>query len=336
MSGDITQRGEIAIKDKYTRASWAIKAGCNMVCELAPQYSVASAQIFATGASKIISLFSGEKLLAFGSECGDLDSLKKIANAMQSKVYIDSLKAHIKTGITYASASELALCDVVDSNLVSLLNKPNNTLAIEYLKAVDSSVEFFTIKRDGSYDDSLDKLNPSARSIRELLLQNKDISLFVPPFVLEDLNDVKNTKELLFSIIKYQLPKIKDMDKIFGIQEGLNNRILSSLKNASTFDQFIANIKTKRYTYTTICRAIINCLLENYSSFDSLIDDPLEYVNVLAINKEDKDLLSIISSPIITKPSDIKKNNLDDLLMQSASRLFYSINGTYEPFMRII
>jgi predicted nucleotidyltransferase len=34
MSGNFTQRGQLAIADKYKRAEWAIKSGADMVVEL--------------------------------------------------------------------------------------------------------------------------------------------------------------------------------------------------------------------------------------------------------------------------------------------------------------
>ena len=58
MSGNVVQRGELAVADKYTRAEWAIKAGADMVIELPAVYSLSSAELFALGAIKIISRFN--------------------------------------------------------------------------------------------------------------------------------------------------------------------------------------------------------------------------------------------------------------------------------------
>lgn len=336
MSGDLVQRGEVAIVDKYTRATWAIQAGCDMVVELPPEYTLASAQIFATGASKIISLFNGEKALFFGSECGNIEKLNEVASIMQTPQYQTALKAHIKTGINYAQASSLAIQECTSKDLSEILSHPNNTLAVEYLKSVDDSVNCYTMQRMGNYNDSLDTSNPSAKSLRELIMQSLSVSSYVPKYVEQDLYNIKNIKENLFSLIKYQLPKTQNIDQIYGINEGLHNRILSSLNESESFDEFIAKVKTKRYTYTTICRIILNCLIENYSKFDELIDKPIGYINILAINKESKSLLSNIEATVITKPSDIKKNNLNLDLINASKRLFTSLNYSYDSFIRIL
>ncbi|MGN1096223.1 MAG: nucleotidyltransferase family protein, partial [Christensenellales bacterium] len=43
MSGSFTQRGDICIADKYTRANWAIAAGADIVIELPVVYSLSPA-----------------------------------------------------------------------------------------------------------------------------------------------------------------------------------------------------------------------------------------------------------------------------------------------------
>ena len=47
MSGNFSQRGELTIADKYTRAESAIKCGADIVLELPFPYSCASAEYFA-------------------------------------------------------------------------------------------------------------------------------------------------------------------------------------------------------------------------------------------------------------------------------------------------
>ena len=71
MSGDFTQRGEIAVLDKYTRAEHAIKAGADVVFELPAIFAAAPAEIFAKGAISIINRIHGEKVLCFGTESAE-------------------------------------------------------------------------------------------------------------------------------------------------------------------------------------------------------------------------------------------------------------------------
>ena len=80
LSGNFTQRGEIAITNKYTRASWAIKAGADAVIELPTVFATATAELFASGAIKLINSISGEKSICFGVENNDLSDLTNLAN----------------------------------------------------------------------------------------------------------------------------------------------------------------------------------------------------------------------------------------------------------------
>ena len=65
MSGNFTQRGEIAVMDKYTRATHAIKAGADAVIELPTVFATANAEIFAKGAIKLINCCGGGKHICF-------------------------------------------------------------------------------------------------------------------------------------------------------------------------------------------------------------------------------------------------------------------------------
>ena len=66
---------------------------------------------------------------------------------------------HLKTGISYPRAREMALMDFLGENALykQALNSPNNILGIEYLKALKkykSSIKPITIKREYSDHNS--------------------------------------------------------------------------------------------------------------------------------------------------------------------------------------
>ena len=58
MSGSFTQRGEVAICDKFTRAGAALRHGADLVAELPTAYAVANAERFARGGVRIAKSFS--------------------------------------------------------------------------------------------------------------------------------------------------------------------------------------------------------------------------------------------------------------------------------------
>ena len=80
MSGNFTQRGEIAVMHKYQRAKHAIMAGADIVIELPTVFATAPAEIFAKGAVKLLSSLKGEKHLCFGIESGDKAGLLAVRN----------------------------------------------------------------------------------------------------------------------------------------------------------------------------------------------------------------------------------------------------------------
>src|SRR5699024_11876513 len=74
MSGNYTQRGEIAITDKFTRTEAAL-GYVDLVAELPLLNAVSSADDFARGGMHIADKL-GATDLVFGSESGSIDSLK--------------------------------------------------------------------------------------------------------------------------------------------------------------------------------------------------------------------------------------------------------------------
>ena len=83
LNGDFTQRGELALLDKYTRAKHALIAGADIVIELPQLFGAACAERFADAAVKLLSAIPAEeRVLAFGSEEGDLKPLQNAADIL--------------------------------------------------------------------------------------------------------------------------------------------------------------------------------------------------------------------------------------------------------------
>ena len=117
MSGNFVQRGEPAILDKWIRASNATHHGIDLVIELPTVYATSSAENFARGA---ISIFNDLKIdyLSFGSECGDLEILKKIASFLENEPsdFKDQLTHHIKSGDSFVKARAKAICHYFENS----------------------------------------------------------------------------------------------------------------------------------------------------------------------------------------------------------------------------
>jgi len=146
MSGNFVQRGVPAIIDKYSRTKMALQNGADIIFELPVCYATGSAEFFALGAVSLLEKLGIVDYLCFGSECGDIELIKEIANLLISKneAIENALSAYMKEGFTYPAARLKAIEQYFISEnqmanhqaLSQVLSAPNNILGIEYLKAL--------------------------------------------------------------------------------------------------------------------------------------------------------------------------------------------------------
>ena len=206
MSGDFMQRGEPAIADKYVRAQMAILNGADLVIELPAYYACASAEYFATGAVSLIHGLGCVDALFFGAESEDTDAsfpqppalFLRAADILlkEPAVYRRTLSASLKCGRGYAAARMDALMAAMQEDLSPewnpvredaadklpvLLSLPNNTLGIEYCKAIlriKSPLKPFAVRRIGGgyHDVDIADTYASAEAIRALLSGRLDRS----------------------------------------------------------------------------------------------------------------------------------------------------------------
>lgn len=309
MSGNFVQRGDLSIYDKHTRANMAILGGADLVIELPLPYALASAEYFAKGSVSLLNKLNLVDYLCFGSECGDIDILCKIANTVTSDDFSSTLKKHIKTGISYPRALDLAL-EEINSNFNEIVKNPNNTLGIEYIKALislNSSIKPMTITRKNVEHHSEFENDgfASASYIRQNI--NQDISHLLPSLsanIIENLTP-NNIVTIENSILSYL--KRKDVDfftKINDVTEGLEHKIVKALKTATTLDELYIQIKSKRYTLSRIRRIVLNSYLEITKYYLQI--EP-QYVKVLAFNDNGRKIIKQLKEtcelPVIIKPN---------------------------------
>ncbi|MCD8123250.1 MAG: nucleotidyltransferase family protein [Clostridiales bacterium] len=167
MSGDFVQRGEPAVFDKYTRARMALSGGADLILELPIAYATGSAADFAAGATALLDSLGVVDLLCFGSESGDLESLKAAAGLLssESEAVSAQIRQGLRQGMTYPAARSAAFSAIVQTtqpddavpkvtvdDFTHLLAGPNNILALSYLNALQSlqsTIQPYTIRRCG-------------------------------------------------------------------------------------------------------------------------------------------------------------------------------------------
>ena len=103
MSGNFVQRGAPAIMPKHLRAKVALKSGASLVLELPVCFSTGSAEYFAQGAVALLDSLGCVDSLCFGSECGEIDSLTRIARVLadEPEEYRTILRSYLKEGFAF-------------------------------------------------------------------------------------------------------------------------------------------------------------------------------------------------------------------------------------------
>lgn len=326
MSGDFVQRGAPAVYDKYTRSTMALKFGADLVLEMPSVFATSSAEDFAACGVALLDQLGIVDFLCFGSECGEVGPLLKIAGVLseEQEDYQELLKDYVRSGLTYPDARAKALTSwlSLDPLESSLLLSPNNILGIEYIKALlrrKSGIIPITVKRTGHgyHDLSLSGEFASATAIRKLLAGPDGLTSIasqVPEQVLEAiLQGMPVFPDDLTSLLNYTLLTLsrdgRDLTEYLDISEELEGRIKSLLLQYKTFTERTEDLKTRQYTYSRISRCLLHLLL------GSRQDDAARYrengycgyARVLGFKKESAVLMTGIkkhgSIPLITKPS---------------------------------
>lgn len=337
-AGNFTQRGEPAISNKYVRARMALEAGADMVVQIPTAYCCSSAEIFATAGVKIANSFENVTHLAFGCETENFALLKEIAKYFvnEPKEYKDKLKKFLDQGDSLPVSRQKAIEELMKEDKVefseitetlNILTKPNNILAIEYLKALaktKSTIEpIFTTRSNSDYNSAdLNGKDSSATAIRTRLLTKKkirSIKKLVPPFTYElmkkeideyGLPDLDLYNDLCAYVVKTS--SSNDIKNVYDVSEGIENRFINSAQKFKDFNELLLDVKTKRYTYTRLKRIVLRLLLKIDKDIVSSIYkmDKLPFIKVLAFNAEKKDLLSTVSANtnLIIRNSNIVKN----------------------------
>lgn len=326
MSGNFVQRGNTSIVNKWVKTEMALNSGIDLVLELPTVYSISSAENFAEGAIKLLNSLKIVDTVSFGSENSDIDILNRISGILyeEPKQYVEFLNTELKKGFSFPKARENAiLLYLNDQKYSNILNQPNNTLAIEYLKALKkykSHIMPIAIKREKAFYNSnciVDEY-ASATAIRNMIINNQfnDIRKVMPRLAYDLLmQEIENNqyvidiskfeKEILYSIRRLSTT---DLKKFPEVNEGLENAIKNAANSCNTLAELINIIKSKRYTQTRIQRILLYILL-NITQKDMYISrKTVPYARILGYSPKGKELISEIynANPKITLITSVK------------------------------
>ncbi|MEG1711069.1 MAG: nucleotidyltransferase family protein [Clostridia bacterium] len=328
MSGNYVQRGEPAIFDKYTRSRHAIFAGADAVIELPIFSAIGSADDFALGAMRILKALN-VAAICFGCENDSLLQLQQTADILYNENIDTSniIKQSLSNGNNYATAVAQTL-STIDCNI---LNKPNNLLAVSYIKAakkLNFETEFYPIKRLGDYNDtSISSAHPSASAIRNAINLGFDVSNTIPHYVYNDIKNFLPQREYeRFVHLYLQTLTADSLSNIYGVSEGIQNRI-EKCKKASDYTSFFASLKTKRYTRLKLNRILLNAVLNITNNVQNEYKSIPPYSRLLAIKKINVTALmpifaacSLLNSP----PSSL------NIIENNANNLYWALSPKSE------
>lgn len=329
MSGNFTQRGDMAVLHKSVRARHAVMCGADVVLELPAAFAVAPAEIFAAGAIRILSSLPDVKVLAFGCESGNKEDFLRAARATLSedKQFKAMLKENMKDGTSYVKARTQTVLSLNSDIDEALLTSPNNILGVEYCRALlslGSRMEILPIPRvGGGYaDTALFKDFSSASALRAALSSrdkktDKLVKGNLPKCVYADLENYREAPYKQAALCALLAKAPEDVMKCPDCSEGLENRLRGMAKSNPDYDGALSKVVSKRYTLSRLKRI----LLQNFLGLErkdvrSFLEAPL-YCNVLAISKKEmpQTLASLNggSFPVLMRKSDagsLKKDAL--------------------------
>lgn len=267
MSGSFVQRGEPAYFTKFDRARWAIYGGADIVIELPTIYSLGSAELFCTGAIRLMKALHIDSI-SFGSE---LDSnttiLYKAAELFNTKQGQEAIQCHLKTGLSYGTALRQVITKYIEGG-ERINNAPNALLGLEYIRAAQqyfSNLTIIPIARQSSHHTTSLPINrkeeyPSGSALRDALIQGASIDSYIPHIIREDMYRVINGgsyvnyeryNDILHGINRLLSPV--ELKQYADFTEGIEYRWQKAMQQTN-WTAALNEIKTKRYTYARLRR----------------------------------------------------------------------------------
>lgn len=291
MSGHFTQRGMPAFFRRDARVRMAVDGGADLVIELPYIYACNSSHEFARGAAGILNGIGCVDALVFGAETDDMDTLGKAARAAagtddRSSAYI---KEEMKNGVSYPEALTRSVEKIYGAQTAAVLREPNNLLGIEYMKALrelGSGIKPFIVgRRSAAHGESLEMLHErkqeqriaSGTAVRKAVYAGgaRAAEMLVPDTSFSIISGYERSsgfsfteyrdkiKKNMFELLKYKIVTSDESElaEVYGVAEGLENRLKSCISGAEDIDGLIDSVKSKRYTRARISRTLMHLLI---------------------------------------------------------------------------
>lgn len=301
MSGNFVQRGEPAFLEKHVRARAALSGGADLVLELPLAFACAPAQRFGLGAVYMAEKMGCAEMLSFGSESGDTARLEQAAQMLNDPDFRLALARELESGAPYPQAVSRAM-EQCGSGLAGVTASPNDTLALEYIRALrqlGSRIRPLAVQRAFVDHDAAQSCGgfASASSLRALA-HPEEIAAFVPEraagLYRAELEaghtpDPRRLDAAVLSVLRRQ--SREDFSRLPDLSEGIENRFWNAMRSGSSMEEILTLAKTKRYPHARLRRMMMHAFL---GVTQEMAGGLPAYLRVLGANERGREILSVM------------------------------------------
>lgn len=301
MSGNFVQRGEPALCPWQYRVTAALQSGIDLVLQLPLPYAAATAEHFAVGGVSALDALGCVDSLIFGSECGEIAPLSAVAGVLDSPTFSAAVTEGLQKGLPFAAARQDAVASLLGTEAAAVLSSPNNTLGVEYLRALarlESPIRPMTLLRQGAAHDSdtEDAAYCSATLLRQKVRQGEDVARWVPPAMKEQLaaaiaDGALPDRDLWQKVLLTHLRGMTEeaFAALPDVSEGLEHRLYRAARTARSTEELLGAVKTRRYSHARLRRILLAAYLGIPAGMSA---SPLPYLRVLGMTPKGAEILS--------------------------------------------
>ena len=334
------QRGDVALIDKWARAEAALTVGANIVIELPTPYVLQSAEGFAHAATYLLHNL-GVDAISFGSECGDIQALQRVAAAILTPQFEALLSEKLRKFMPFAAARQCVVESIGEAG--HLLSHPNNNLGVEYCKALlrhGSDIVPMTVLREGVLHPNPEspaqygyaKECASSTELREAF-RCDDLNCFyanIPASIhgivmqrLEYPGAASIDRLELAMLASFRTKEPDDFRCVPDVSVELAERICNAVRVSTSLSEVIDSAHSHRYTKSRVRRVLLRRFL---GLTDNCVSALPSYARVLAFDDIGRTFLrkhtSVSRFPVFTKaarhPSELLlEAQLTDIYMLS-------------------
>ena len=346
MSGNVVQRGEFAIIDKWQRAELALLHGADLVIELPLTASLQSADFFADEAIEVLSRLKIGSL-AFGTETANLDDLNQYLDWLtENDLSIqEKIATVMQSGVSYPFAYQNSINRVAKETNFRLTfdtASANHLLGIQYMRAIRKrqlNIDIYPLPRVNEVQKLNQLLTLPQEMIPNKILSGSQIRQNFWDNKLEPKNIPITTYQKLlenatsqwghyYGLLKYAIMSLEPngLREIHGLVEGFEQAIFKQNLQTQTFETLTQQLISPRWTRSAINRMLMNILLHIKDQDwrrSQAQQRELTYLRVLAFNSKGREFLKSFHSNNLRLFSNLSKNMEEHYrLMLRVDRIF--------------